>query len=128
MPKRNSDNNPNLITTIAAIGAGALAGHVLGQVARPWVRNLMHFEAPAEAAKEAMSENAGFNLSLTPREILPGVALALFVRGSLGQDLRAIGGAAFLGSAVLTALAGTTYDEQLRSALKRFAPLGQYLA
>lgn len=123
-----ADKNPNLISTIVAIGAGALAGHVLGQVARPWVRNLIHFEDPAEAAQEAMAENASFNLSLTPREILPGIALALFVRGSVRRDLRAVGGAALLGSAVLTALAGTTYEDQLRGALKRFTPLGQYLA
>ena len=121
-------NNPNIVVTILAIAGGAVAGHMVGQLIRPQARRLLKVEAPIQTVKAAVSADEGFHLGLTPREVLPGVALALLVRGSTSGDVRAVGGAAFLGAVALTALAGTQYDEQIRSALKRFAPMGQFLA
>ncbi len=121
-------DQPNLVITILAIAGGAVAGHLVGQVIRPQAQRLLKVEPPARRVQAAVAPDEGFHLGLTPREVMPGVALALLVRGSIGGDVRAVGGAAFLGAVALTALAGTKYDEQIRGALKRFAPMGQFLA
>ena len=121
-------DNPNIVITVAAIAGGAVAGHLVGQLIRPQARRLLKVETPAQRVQAAVGAEEGFHLGLTRREVMPGVALALLVRGSVGGDLRAVGGAAFLGAAALTVLAGTKYDEQARGALKRFAPMGQFLA
>ena len=121
-------NNPNIVVTILAIAGGAVAGHLVGQLIRPQAQRMLKVEPPAQTVKAAVGADEGFHLGVTPREVMPGVALALLVRGSVGGDLRAVGGAAFVGAVALTALAGTQYDEQIRGALKRFAPMGQFLA
>ena len=121
-------DNPNIVVTLLAIAGGAVAGHLVGQLIRPQARRMLKVETPAQRVQASVSAEEGFHLGLTPREVMPGVALALLVRGSTSGDVRAIGGAAFLGAVALTALAGTQYDEQIRSALKRFAPMGQFLA
>lgn len=127
MPTKKRET-PNIFVTVLAIGGGAVVGHLAGQTLKPMAQSRFTPRPTPEAAREQISENEGFNLSLTPREIMPGIALALMARSYISTDVRALALLAFLGSASLTALAGTPYDEKTRAVLKKFAPGGQFLA
>jgi len=125
MPRKNESN---FVVTFFAIGVSAVAGHLVGRAIRPIVRHTVPMEPASEAAKEQMAEEEGFTVGITPRELLPGIAVALLMRPIVGRNAPILGGTAFLGSLVLTVISGTEYDKQARSVLRRFAPGGSFLA
>jgi hypothetical protein len=117
---------PNIVVTGLSIAAGSVVGHVVGRALRPTIRKTLGLQAAEEAQAEVF-ENESFTLEFAPKEVLPGVAVALLIRSLLPGSGLTFFGAAFLGSATMTVIADTKYDKEVRSVLKKVAPGGSFL-
>ncbi len=122
---QHNDKNPGLVMTIAAIAGGSLAGHLVGRAVRPTIRKALNLQ-PADPDKGLSDDE--FYLGIKPREVMPGVALALLTRNWFANDMLVFFGVSFVGSAFSTVMAGTKVDQQTRQVLKKVAPGGSLLA